>query len=56
MLGKIEGRKKGNDRGQDSWMASLLNGHKFEESLGDDDGQRSLAVHGVAESLTRLSN
>ena len=33
-----------------------LNGHKFEESLGDDDGQRSLAVHGVAESLTRLSN
>ena len=32
-----------------------LNGHEFEQSLGDSEGQRSLvcaAVHGVAKSRT----
>ena len=26
-----------------------LNGHEFEQTLGDGDGQGSLAVHGVTE-------
>ena len=33
-----------------------LNGHEFEQTLGDGEGQGSLAVHGVANSWTRLSN
>ena len=32
-----------------------LNGHKFEQTLGDDEGWHA-AVHGVAMSYTRLSN
>ena len=33
-----------------------LNGYKFEQTLGDGEGQGSLcaAVHGVTESWTRL--
>ena len=30
------------DRGQDGWKTSSLNGHEFEEALGDD-GQGNLA-------------
>ena len=33
-----------------------LNGHEFEQTLGDGEGQGSLVVHGVANSWTRLSN
>ena len=33
-----------------------LNGHEFEQTLGDSEGQRSLVVHGVAESQTQLSD
>ena len=35
-----------------------LNGHEFEQALGDGDGQGSLAaaIHGVAKSQTRLSD
>ena len=35
-----------------------LNGHEFEQTLRDGEGQESLAcaVHGVAKSWTRLSN
>ena len=29
-----------------------LSEHEFEQTLGDGDGQGSLAVHGVAESDT----
>ena len=29
-----------------------LNGHEFEQAPGVGDGQRSLAVHGVAKSQT----
>ena len=34
-----------------------LDGHEFEQALGDNEGQESwrAAVHGVAESQTRLS-
>ena len=33
-----------------------LNGHEFEQTLGDSGGQRSLgaALHGVAKIQTRL--
>ena len=35
-----------------------LNGHEFEQTLGDSEGQRRLhaAVHGVSKSWTQLSN
>ena len=59
MLWEIEGRRR---RGQQRTMVGWhhrLNGHEFEQSLGDSEGQRSLvcaAVHGVAKSRTWLSN
>ena len=43
MLGKIEGRKR---RGQEDEMVGWhhrLNGHEFEQTLGDGEGQESLA-------------
>ena len=43
MLGKIEGRRK---RGQEDEMVGWhcrLNGHEFEQALGDGEGQGSLA-------------
>ena len=35
-----------------------FNGHEFEQALGDSEGQEAwcAAVHGVAESRTRLSD
>ena len=35
-----------------------LNGHEFEQALGDDEGQGAwrATVHGVANSWTRLSD
>ena len=35
-----------------------LNGHEFEQALGDDEGQGSLACcsHGVTKSWRRLSD
>ena len=35
-----------------------LNGHEFEQTLGDSEGQGSLgaAVHGVSKSQTQLGN
>ena len=35
--------EEGDDRGQDGWMTSPLNGHKFDQALGDGEGQGSLA-------------
>ena len=43
MLGKIEGKTEWGDRG---WMVGWyhwLSGHEFEQTQGDNDGQRSLA-------------
>ena len=43
MLGKTEGRRR---RGQHAWMVGWhhwLNGHEFEQALGDGEGQGSLA-------------
>ena len=51
MLGKTEGRRK---RGQQmiGWHHQL-NGHESVQTLGDSEGQGSLAcVHGVTESDT----
>ena len=42
MLGKIKGRRR-DDRGWDGWMASLINGREFEQTLGVGDGQGSLS-------------
>ena len=42
MLGKIEGRTRGDDRGWDGWMASPTQWHEFEQTPGDGEGQRSL--------------
>ena len=43
MLGKIEGKRR---RGQENEMVGWhrrLNGHEFEQALGDGEGQESLA-------------
>ena len=40
MLGKIEGKRR---RGRRDEMASLTRGHEFEQTLGDGEGQGSLA-------------
>ena len=34
---------EGDDKGWDGWMASLLDGHEFEQALGVGDGQESQA-------------
>ena len=52
MLGQIEGRKR-RGRQRTGWLDGInsLNGHGFEQALGDSEGQGSLcaAAHGVAE-------
>ena len=45
MLGKIEGRSKGNNREWDGLMASLTHEHEFKQSPGGGKGQESLARH-----------
>ena len=42
MLGKIEGRRRGWQSEMTGWH-HWLNGHKFEQTLGDGEGQGSLA-------------
>ena len=43
MLGKTEGRRRGDDRGWDSWMASSTQWTwEFEKTLTDGEGQGSL--------------
>ena len=43
MLGKIEGRRRRDDRGWDGWMASPLNRHEVEQALRVGAGPGSLA-------------
>ena len=58
MLGKIEGKGEGDDRGQDGWMASNSMGmslSKLWEMVKDRKAWHT-AVQGVAKSRTRLSD
>ena len=45
MLGKIEGRKRGATENEMVGWHHQLNGHEFEQSLGDSEGQGSLACY-----------
>ena len=59
MLGKIEGRRRrGMTEDEMVGWHYWPNGHEFEETLGNSEGQGSLActVHGVSNSWTQLSN
>ena len=58
MLGKIEGKKRRDNRGLDGWMDHWLNEQEFPQALGDGEGQEAwrAAVHGVAKSRPWLSN
>ena len=55
---RLKAGGEGDDRGWDGWMASQLNGHEFEQTLGVGDGQGGLACcnHGFAKSWTQLGN
>ena len=61
MLGKIEGRRR---RGQQDEMVGWhhwLNGHEFEQTLGDSEGQGSLACcrswgHKDSDKTEQLNN
>ena len=44
MLGKTEGRRKRGKQEELVGMHHRLNGHEFEQTLGEDEGQGSL-VH-----------
>ena len=45
MLGKIEGRREGDDRGCNGWVHHWLDEHEFEQALGIGDGQGSLVCY-----------
>ena len=58
MLGKIEG-KRGRERQRMRWLNNITDSMDMSLSrFWETEGQGSLgsAVHGVAKSLTRLSN
>ena len=42
MLGKIEGRKRGTTEDEMVGWHHRLNGHEFEQAMGDGEGQGSL--------------
>ena len=51
MLGKIEGRKRrGWQKGMVGWYYQF-NGHKFEQTLGDSEGQGSLRSEKIGQKL-----
>ena len=58
MLRKIEGKRVGDNRGWDSWMALPTQWTLVWETLGDSAGQGSLACRSSRgqKELTRLSN
>ena len=44
MLGKIEGRRRGGRQDEMIGWHHRLNGHEFEQTLGDGEGQGSFGV------------
>ena len=57
MLGKTEGRRR-RGRHRMRWFHGRLNGHEFEQILGDVKNREAwhAAVQGVAKSRTQLNN
>ena len=58
MLGKIDGRRRREIEDEMVGWHHQLDGHEFEQTLGDSERQGSwcAVVHDVAKSQTRLSN
>ena len=58
MLGRIEGRRRGERQDEMVGWHHQLNGHEFEQALGVRDGQGSLACCSPwgLKSRTQLSN
>ena len=56
MLGKLEGSREGNDRGQDGWMALRTQWTWVCTSSGRLQRTGKPAVHGIAKHQTWLSN
>ena len=58
MLGKIEGRKRRGLGDETAGWHHRLNGHEFEQSPGDTEGQEALCavLHGVTNSQTQLND
>ena len=58
MLGKIEAGGEGGSRGWDSWIASQLSGHEFEQTPGDSGTHSNLVCCSpwVSKSWTWLSH
>ena len=54
MLGNIEGRRRGATEDEMVGWHYQLNGHEFEQTLEDGEGQEvwHAAVHGVTKSWT----
>ena len=52
MLGKIEGKRRGAAEVEMVRWHHQLNGHKFEQTLGDSGGAWHAVVHGVTKSRT----
>ena len=45
MLRKTEGRKKGATEDETAGLDHQLNGHKYEQTPGDSEGERSLTFY-----------
>ena len=58
MLGKIEAKGEGVAEDEMVEWAHQLNGHEFEQTLGDSGGQKSLMCYSlkVAKSWPQLSD
>ena len=58
MLGKIEDRRRRGQQRGGWWWHHWLDGHEFEQApaVGDGQGRLAWCIHGVAKSLTQLSN
>ena len=61
MLGKIVGSRRGRKEDEMVGWHHQLNGHEFEQALGNDEGQGSLACcspwgHKESDTTEQLSN